>query len=119
MNNRKKFLLLLIVWMAMPLSGCKTTTPVGISSSIAPMHNKKIVKQLGHTSGSDSAYSLLSLWMIGKPDTEAAIQQALEKKGADTLVNIKIYETYTTFGLWSVTTVIVEGDALQVSGVRK
>jgi hypothetical protein len=57
------------------LSAC-STTPVCIAPSTTPLE-KKSVTEYDRVEGSNSAYSILGLWMIGRPDIDAAIADAL------------------------------------------
>ncbi len=89
------------------------TSPICITSSITPMQGKVITENLGKTNGTDSAFSFLGLYMIGRPDLDRAIDKALEQKGGDTLINVRCYETVSYFVLFSITTVKVEGEAVK------
>ena len=78
------------------------------------MDGKRIGENLGKTDGKDSAYSILGLYMIGRPDLDLALKRAMEKKSGDTLINVSCYETYSWFILFSRTTVLIEGDAVKI-----
>jgi hypothetical protein len=91
-----------------------STTPISYTSSITPMDGKRVVENLGKTEGRDSAYSILGLYMIGRPDLDSALRSAIEKKNGDTLINVSCYETYSWFILFSKTTVLIEGDAVKL-----
>ena len=93
-------------------SSC-STTPISYTYSITPMEGKRVVEYLGKTEGKDSAYSILGIYMIGRPDIDLALRYAIEKKGGDTLINVSCYETYSWFILFSKTTVSVEGEAVK------
>ncbi len=94
------------------LNAC-STSPVCVTSSITPMQGKVVTENLGKTDGTDTAYSILGLYMIGRPDLDIAIKEALAKKGGDTLINVSCYETWGYFLLGSFTTVKVEGEAVK------
>ncbi|MCL2155168.1 MAG: hypothetical protein FWH53_05840 [Leptospirales bacterium] len=98
---------------AVLIFGSCSTTPISYTSSITPMEGKRVVENLGKTEGKDSAYSILGIYMIGRPDLDLALRSAIEKKGGDTLINVSCYETYSWFILFSRTTVSVEGDAVK------
>jgi hypothetical protein len=90
------------------------TTPVSITSSNTPLNDKRIAENLGKVDGkSDYCFAVFGLWMIGKPDIQAAIDNALNKKKADALINIKCYEDWKYFLFVSFTRVIVEGEAIK------
>lgn len=90
-----------------------STTPVCVTSSVTPMEGKVIAENLGKTEGSDTAFSVLGLFMIGRPELDLAIKEAITKKGGDTLINVSCYETWGYFLLGSVNTVKVEGEAVK------
>jgi len=112
MRNKIKSGILLTVAVALIFSSC-STTPISYTSSITPMEGKRVVEYLGKTEGRDSAYSILGLYMIGRPDLDSALRSAIEKKGGDTLINVSCYETYSWFILFSRTSVSVEGEAVK------
>jgi len=96
------------------LSAC-STTPVCVTSSLTPLQGRAVTENLGHCTGSDSAWSILGLFMIGRPDINSAINRALKSKKGDTLINVRCYETYSYFLFFSWTTVTVEGDAIKIA----
>jgi len=95
-------------------AGC-STAPVGIAPSITPLNEKTINTNLGQAVGKDSAYSVLGLFMVGRPDIRTAVNNALNSSGGDTLINVQLYRTYRHFILFSVSTVVVQGDAVKLS----
>ena len=96
------------------LSSCITTRPVCLTSSNTPLYNKKISENKGKVKGSSNmTFSILGLWMIGKPDIQNAINEALQKKEADALINIKCYEDNYYLILLGLTRVTVEGEAVK------
>jgi hypothetical protein len=95
------------------LFGSCSTTPISYTSSVTPMEGKRVTEYLGKSTGKDSAYSILGLYMIGRPDLDLALKSAIEKKGGDTLINVSCYETYAWFIFFSRTTVSVEGEAVK------
>jgi hypothetical protein len=112
--NNKTVSLILITGLAFLLS-C-ATSPVGITSSNTPLHNKNITENLGKVDGeSGIRFALLGLWMFGQLDIQSAIDDALSKKGGDALINIKCYETNTYFIIGSVKKVRVEGEAVKIT----
>lgn len=104
---------LLIVFILI-IAGC-TTSPVCVTSSVTPMSGKTVTQNLGKCEGKDTAYSVLGLFMLGRPDLDLAIKDALSQKGGDTLVNVRCYETLNYFLLFSINTVTVEGEAVKFS----
>jgi len=94
------------------LAGC-STSPVCVTSSVTPMGGKIVAENLGKCSGCDTAYSVLGLFMYGKPDLDLAIQNALEEKKGDTLINVRCYETSRYYILFGSNTVVVEGEAVK------
>ena len=93
------------------LSAC-ITTPVSVTSSTTPVHDKKVTVNYGPVQGSHRAWSVLGLWMIGRPDIDKAIQNALQQKGGDALINVTCYEKTAWFLFVSMHTVVVEGEAV-------
>jgi hypothetical protein len=111
MNRHFKTIILLFFFACM--LSC-ATTPVSITSSNTPLNDKKIAENLGKVEGvSFPCYSVLGIWMLGWPDIQSAIDSALKEKGADALINIKCYEKWTYYLFFSITTVIVEGEAVK------
>jgi len=94
------------------LNSC-STAPVCVTSSVTPMQGKVVAQNLGKVYGTDTAVSILGLFMIGRPDLDIAIKSALQSKGGDTLINVSCYETWGWFLLFSTTTVKVEGEAIK------
>ncbi len=94
------------------LNAC-STSPICVTSSVTPLQGKIMAENLGKTDGEDTAYSILGLFMIGRPDLDLAIKNAVNKKSADTLINVNCYETWGWFLLFTSTTVKVEGDAIK------
>lgn len=108
-----KFFSALVVPAVFTLS-C-VTTPVGIVPSNIPLNDKKVSENLGRVKSSDTAVSILGIWMVGRPDFDKAIKESIALKNGDALINISIYETYTYFILFSLTKVSVEGDAVKLA----
>jgi len=102
----------LLIAAAVMLNAC-STSPICVTSSVTPLQGKIMAENLGKTDGEDTAYSILGLFMIGRPDLDLAIKNAVSKKSADTLINVNCYETWGWFLLFSSTTVKVEGDAIK------
>ena len=90
-----------------------TTAPICATASITPLQGKLVAENLGNAEGSDTAISILGLFMIGRPDIDRAITKAVSAKNGDTLINVRCYETSSYFILFSLTTVKVEGDAIK------
>jgi hypothetical protein len=104
-----------IVSSAFIFTAACSTTPVCVTSSLTPLEGKKITENLGEFEGRDSAISVLSLFMIGRPDTQAAINEALNVSGGDTLVNVRCYLIRHCYVLFATTTVMVQGNAVKVT----
>jgi hypothetical protein len=109
----KNFKVMIILFILCSLFAC-ATTPVSITSSNTPLNDKKIAENIGKVEG-ESKYciSVFGFWMIGKPDIQMAIDDALSKKKADALINIKCYEDWKYIFFVSFTKVIVEGEAVK------
>ncbi len=95
------------------LTGC--VTPMGMTASSTPLHNRVVVENLGQAEGSDWSWSLLGLWSMGRPDIDKAINQAIESKNGDALINVRWYEKQYYFVLFSVTKVIVTGQVIKTA----
>lgn len=110
-RRTRNSVLLLCMIMVLFLSSC-ITTPVSVTSSTTPVHDKKVVVNYGPVQGSHRAWSVFGLWMIGRPDIDTAIQNALRQKGGDALINVACYEKTAWFLFVSMHTVVVEGEAV-------
>ena len=115
--KKKPAMLFLALMISFLSTSCITTSPVCLTSSNTPIHDKKIEMNLGKVEGSSDFFSLsgssiLGLWMIGRPDIQEAIDNALLEREADALINIKCYSTNYWFILWGFSTVTVEGEAV-------
>lgn len=110
-------LLLLAAVIALGGVSC-STAPVCVTSSSTPIYGKMAAQNLGKTKGSSGAWSFLGLWMVGRPDIGAALDEALRLKGGDALINVRCYETWRWFVLFSTTTVYVEGEAVRITEGR-
>jgi hypothetical protein len=111
--NRKFIVSIMMLFIIMICCNGCVTTPVCITSSNTPVNGKSVQENLGETRGSDSAISILGLWMVGRPDTGAAIDEAINGKKADALINIQCYQETAYYILFSLTTVVVEGEAVK------
>ena len=113
MLKNKKIIIVLLAVFAFCITSC-ATTPVCLTSSNTPLNYKYISENMGKVEGnSPKTFSILSLWMIGKPDIQSAIDDAVSKKNADALINIKCYEVSYNFILFNLTSVRVEGEAVK------
>lgn len=112
-KNIRIIIMLFTLCCIISLSSC-VTTPVSITASNTPLHDKIIAENLGKVEGeSNLRFAILGLWMIGKPDIQEAIDDALAKKKAEALINIKCYEVYYYFFAGSLTRVVIEGEAVK------
>jgi hypothetical protein len=107
-----KRIIILCAITAFALIQACSTTPICAVSSVVPLEGKTVAENLGKTRGTDSAVSVLGLYMIGRPDIDSAVKDAVKDKNADTLINVRCYEKSSYFVLFSITTVIVEGEAV-------
>jgi hypothetical protein len=111
---RDHFKAIIISFFIVFMLAC-ATTPVSITSSNTPFNDKRILENLGKVEGeSNYCFAVFGLWMIGKPDIQAAIDDAITKKKADALINIKCYEYWRYVFFVSFTKVIVEGEAVKL-----
>lgn len=110
---KRIFIVICGIYCITTLLSC-ITTPVCITSSTTPIYGKMNIEKLGRAAGSSSAYSILGLWMIGKPDAKEAIEEALLVKNAHSLVDVYCYQTWQYFLFFSITTVYVEGEAVRI-----
>ncbi len=110
----KHFKTIIILFCIAFMLSC-ATTPVSITSSNTPLNDKKIAENLGKVEGERkfNCFAIFGLWMIQKPDIQSAIDDALYKKKADALINIKCYEEWQYYFFISFTRVIVEGEAVK------
>ncbi len=109
-------IIILAAIIAVVFSSC-STTPVCVTSSLSPLSGKVITENLGKCQGSDTAWSFLGLFMIGRPDIDMAIKDALSQKGGDTLINVRCYEVYRYYFLFGLNTVVVEGEAVRLGSM--
>lgn len=107
-----RFFLILIVLLALFVSGC-VYSPAGLSSSIEPLRDKNY-KTIKYVTGKQSAINLLCLFPLSKPDYNVAIREALkgEQEGSS-LINVRTYYRSLFLLLFSVNTLIVEGEVIR------
>ncbi len=116
---RDTFIPLILLAGIAGISSCITTSPVCLTSSNTPLNNKSIIENFGRVEGKSDFFSfqgssILGLYMIGKPDIQQAIDNALAVHNADALINIKCYENNYWFIIWGKTTVTIEGEAVKL-----
>lgn len=109
----KKYLLIIIIIAVAFFTGC--VTPMGMTASSTPLHNKVIAENLGQAQGSDWSWSLLGVWSVGRPDIDKAINEAIASKNGDALINVRWYQKHYYFVLFSVTKVIVTGQVIKTA----
>lgn len=114
----KKIVMLLLVLAVCATTLSCITTPVCVTASTTPVYGKMTVEKLGKSTGSSGTWSLLGLWMMGRPDIGRAIDEAMRAKNANALTDVRCYETWRWFLLFSTTTVYVEGEAVRISEGR-
>lgn len=112
----KNIVPLIIMITIVFLTGC--VTPMGMTASSTPLHNRIIVENLGQAEGSDWSWSLFGLWSVGRPDMDRAIHEAIASKNGDALINVRWYEKHYYFVLFSVTKVIVTGQVIKTAPVE-
>lgn len=113
---QKSLLIPIIILTIALLTGC--VTPMGMTASSTPLHNRVIVENLGQAEGSDWSWSLLGLWSVGMPDMDTAINKAIASRNGDALINVRWYEKHYYFVLFSVTKVIVTGQVIKTVPVE-
>jgi hypothetical protein len=111
MRQQQITILVPIMLAAALLTSC-ITTPVTVTSSTTPMQDKKITMNYGPVQGTNRTWSLFGLWMIGRPDIDKAIQDALKKKGGEALINVTCYEKTAWYFFFSLHYVVIEGEAV-------
>lgn len=104
-------LYIMIAAAVLSQTGCMTS-PVTVTASTTPVHDKKITMNYGPVQGYHRVWSVFGLWMVGRPDIDLAIQDALKKKGGDALINVSCYEKTSWFFFVSEHRVVVEGEAV-------
>ncbi len=110
----KKSIIFTLIAALLSAVSC-STVPVCSTSSVSPMEGRSVTENLGRTKGSSTAVSILGLFMIGGPDMQMAIDEAVTSKKADTLINVRCYENYRYYFLFSTTEFVVYGDAVKVA----
>ena len=110
----KRIICLTIMATALVSMSC-STLPLCSTSSVIPMEGKTVTENLGKTKGSSMAVSVLGLFMVGYPDMQKAIDEAISLKGGDTLINVRCYEDYRYYFLFATTEFIIYGDAVKIS----
>ncbi len=112
MRRSRKWILFIFLMAALLMQWACITSPVTMTSSTTPVHDKKIIMNYGPVQGSHRVWSVFGLWMVGRPDIDLAIQDALKKKGGDALINVSCYEKTSWFFFVSMHKVVVEGEAV-------
>lgn len=90
-----------------------STIPRGATASSTPLKKENIAENLGRVEGRDAAWSVLFI-SIGRPDIDRAIENALQEKGGDALINVRLYEHNRFFILGARTEAIVVGEAVKL-----
>lgn len=91
------------------------TTPVALAPSSTPIDPAKMGKNLGSVRGMHRTGSVFGVWMVGRPDINRAIDNALaQKPGAGALINVRCYSETWYFFFFSLDRVIIEGDAVEL-----
>lgn len=95
-----------------------STEPICMAPSSTPLNNRTILTNYGQVEGKYTAVSLFGLWMIDTPNLDLAINDALTKKGGDALINIRCYSSTKYYILFSLYSIIVDGEAVKFSEVN-
>lgn len=103
----------IILLLIITTMGC--VTPMGMTSSSTPLHNRVIVENLGSSEGTDWSWSLFGLWSVGRPDIDKAINEAIASKNGDTLINVRWYEKSYYFIFFSINKIIVTGQVVKTT----
>lgn len=111
-RRSRKMIVPIFLMMALPIQWACLTSPVTLTSSTTPVHDKKIIMNYGPVQGSHRVWSVFGLWMVGRPDIDKAIQDALKIKGGDALINVSCYQKTSWFFFVSMHKVVVEGEAV-------
>jgi len=90
--------------------GC-VSAPGGLAASTTPV-TPGAYKVLGHATGSSNYVSVLTIFPLGHPDYDSAIQDAVKKFNGNALVNVRSYSTVTFLYIVSITSLTVEGDVI-------
>jgi hypothetical protein len=116
----KKFLTLTaLMCITAVLSFSCITTPISMTQSSTYIGDRIVAQNLGKTQGYHMVWSLFGLFMFGRPDIDMAIASALQKKGGDTIINVKCYEETDWFFFFSLNKVIVEGEAVTLQPLKQ
>jgi hypothetical protein len=94
------------------ISSC-VYVPVGLSPSIEPLRDRNY-KTTKAVQGKQTVISLFSILPLSKPDYNEAIRDAMkgEPQGCS-LINVRTYYRSIFLLLFSVHTLIIEGDVIQ------
>ncbi len=114
MHNVVKYFSIITCTLVLAALAACSTTPVCLTASTTPLVGKQITENLGLSEGTDGAWSYLMI-MPGEPDLDAAIKQALARKGGDALINVRCYETSWTAILFGRSSVRVVGEAVKLA----
>ena len=110
---RKSILFSLLALCVLMLAGCSST--VAIAPSTTPLTGEDVVTRLGRTSGSSTSGFILFIPFGSPSPIRSALSEALEKNGADGLVEVTVDKTVVNFlYLFGTTTTTVEGTAIKI-----
>lgn len=108
MVHKKLWILLLLAF----LYSC-AYMPVGISPSTSPTDSNEMIV-LGHATGESSFFSLFFIIPFGKPDYDAAIQNAIEKyEDGKSLINVRVTSKVIWVLVGHIQRLEVEGDVVK------
>lgn len=110
---RKSIIFSLLALCTLVLAGCSST--VAIAPSTTPLTGEDVFTKLGRTSGSSTSGFIFFIPFGTTSPVRSALAEALEKTGADGLVEVTVDKTVVNFlYLFGTTTTTVEGTAIKI-----
>lgn len=108
--SRTLYLLVFILPIIL-LLGC-SVMPAGITPAADDLANQQY-EVLGKANGSASHFSLFFFLPLGKADIDAAIREAIAKRGGDNLINVRYWQRASWALIGTIITIEVEGDVIK------
>ena len=107
--------LVFVSFLGVMLAGCMHL-PGGIAASTTPIDGRPYVN-LGRVKQTDSMFALFGIFAMGSPNTiRKAIDQALQSRGGDAMINVTVEYTTHYVVLFNRYMTIVEGDVIRFTG---
>lgn len=107
-----KLLTILLLLLIFSFAGC-VYAPAGLSPSIEPLRDKNY-KTTKSVQGKHTTLSLFCIFPLEKPDYNEAIREALKGEPEEsTLINVRTYYRSVYLYLFSLHTLMVEGDVVK------